>query len=1071
MSTSGTALSGSNLIQFDKTKQFLDGNAAAGIQVSADASPDILKALKDNSPFPDRQIELGNISVHAEVGHDISFAGSRGNVSFNGSASGFAGIGIYKDPSALLTTLNPSEETAPALNLSAPAGSSLYLLRWGFDLKASASGSIALGAGLSATFGVDGQKEGLFATIRCLPPGDGARNQLTKLAQSWILPSRVNNISQVEPGTWLFCEIDGSLGLKLGAQFGYDFNWVRALPITGISGDIGLRIQLGASIALGFSAQGRYGVVLSRDPLDPAAPADKKEQLRLRVFKFAKKGWNFNFNANASVTSSLTGMPSDYKEFIGAIFGLHSAQFLNDLQLLNKWSNKDSKLPDLFADIAVDEGLDLLQKVSGIDPRAEFEKAKGFVTGLLDKWNQIDHTVATAIWKLIPEKDALNKIAGIANQIGTATPDSLAALLQKELSSISFFQTPEGKWLEAAAGGRILTAITSTQAFADLQRVANFTTSILDGSKLQDGLTRLKSFIDDKLDIQEIEAVVNQTTFDSLNGWVKAKLSAFLAAKIDFTALNKIRDAISKLDAMGQSFFDKAIQALNRQYSFAFAETYQSSTTRTALIDVTFDFAVPNPALSTLLHRALDGDFGDLLLSSTPGVTLNLGTLTHDIQRHNHIDVTLPHFQMSIDHFNDALATANSVHEDDGRILVYDLDAKDIFTVSNRRQSSLTIGAHLALPTNNVVRHSTRSLSYSYSYKQAVKNMRRAQLDDQLKPYIDLYLPKVFSPGTPGTTTGSYNAWVGDMDKLIDEVDFNGTNNFGNTLLSLELSLPEEAVAAWINAPSDDKSSPAFQEYMDMSRNLQRKLKELIPFYFFADAKNYTSSPAAAQALLAWSAIPPMTAITLSADGGSFKETSSDLYWNFPDSRFRHAMLNNRKTLGAFSPLLQAASNRLANTPGLEGFAGDYDPRRIGVILAGVEAGTFLNGLLFVEANLIDMSKKAGFQIAKLRSAAVQDPVKAIALLSQIGSDMTSLFNSKLSGIYGGDATRPLATMLFVEAGAAFNQIVPKSNAVAKLEIAVLRQSAAFPPANFPDNALPDPKDIVCHQVLLNLGA
>jgi hypothetical protein len=61
--------------------------------------------------------------------------------------------------------------------------------------------------------------------------------------------------------------------------------------------------------------------------------------------------------------------------------------------------------------------------------------------------------------------------------------------------------------------------------------------------------------------------------------------------------------------------------------------------------------------------------------------------------------------------------------------------------------------------------------------------------------------------------------------------------------------------------------------------------------------------------------------------------------------------------------------------------------------------------------------------------------------------------------------------MLFVEAGASFNQIVPKSNAVAKLEIAVLRQSAAFPPANFPDNALPDPKDIVCHQVLLNLSA
>ena len=200
---------------------------------------------------------------------------------------------------------------------------------------------------------------------------------------------------------------------------------------------------------------------------------------------------------------------------------------------------------------------------------------------------------------------------------------------------------------------------------------------------------------------------------------------------------------------MGQAFYDKAIQALNREYSFDFSAAYQSSTTRTALIDVAFDFSANNPNLSTLLQKALDGDYTDLLLNTAPGVNLKLGTLTHQVQRHSHIDVTLPYFKSDTDHLNQALAQVNAVQESDGRVLVYDLDATDVATVSNRRQSSLTIGAHFGVLANGVVRHSTESLSYSYSYKQAVKNMRSSQFHDQLKPYVSAYLPNIF-PGEIG---------------------------------------------------------------------------------------------------------------------------------------------------------------------------------------------------------------------------------------------------------------------------------------------------------------------------------
>src|SRR6516225_2970388 len=782
------------LIEFDKQKQFLNGDASAGIEVNADADRDVLEAILKNTAFPDRQIELGKITVKAEGGHDILFDGSRGQVKFNGSASAFAGLGVYKDTGALLSAISPPDETAPGFEFNAPAGSAFLLLRWGFDLQASAQGSIALGMAGSATFGVDGRKEGLFAAIRCFPQPVGARTELTSLAQSWIMPSRIKTFSQLEPGTWIFAEIDGSLALKIGAQFGYDFNWIHALP-AGISGDIALRIQLGASVALGFSTQGKYGVVLARESLKAA-----DQVLRLRLFKLSKKGWDFAFNSGVAVTPSTTGMPQDYKEFIGAVFGLHSAQFLKDLELFNEWTDPTHPLSGLFADVAVNESLDLLHSVTGIDPQAEFDKAKSFLTHLLDQWDQLPHEVATTIWKLIPQPGALDRISAIAKQIGTATQDSLQALLEKELSNVSFFQTPVGQWLESAAGDGVLNALTSSTVFAKVQKIANLTVSILDGSELQSALGRLQAFIDNKLDINQIRNTLDQASFDKLNGWLKAKLSAFLGSKIDFQSFNKIRDAVHKLDTMGQSFYNKAIQALNREYSFDFSATYQSSTTRTALIDAEFDFSVDNPNLTTLLQNALDGNCTDLLITTAPGVNLKLGTLTHEVQRQSHIEVTLPYFKSDIDHLNQALAQVNAVQESDGRLLVYDLDATDVASVSNRRRSSLTIGAHLNVPANRVVRHSTESLSYSYSYKQAVKNMRGSQFHNQLKPYVSTYLPNLFPGDTTGSASGSFDAWVNDLDRFIDGVDPNGTGNIGNTLLSLELSLPEEVVASWLSA-------------------------------------------------------------------------------------------------------------------------------------------------------------------------------------------------------------------------------------------------------------------------------
>lgn len=91
------------------------------------------------------------------------------------------------------------------------------------------------------------------------------------LADSWILPTHVGPIEHLDPGTWLVAEVNGSVAANIGVQYGLDFNWVRDVEQLGLSGDIGLRLQLGLEASLGFSARGKYAVVLGRESSDAAA--------------------------------------------------------------------------------------------------------------------------------------------------------------------------------------------------------------------------------------------------------------------------------------------------------------------------------------------------------------------------------------------------------------------------------------------------------------------------------------------------------------------------------------------------------------------------------------------------------------------------------------------------------------------------------------------------------------------------------------------------------------------------------------------------------------------------------
>src|SRR5262249_54791009 len=201
---------------------------------------------------------------------------------------------------------------------------------WGYDVQAALNGKVQLALGASVKFGADGATEGLFAVVRAFAAEPKARSAIADTIQSWRLPRQIERADSLAPGTWVIAEVDGRIAATIGAQLGYDFNWIRNVQLQGLSGDVGLKIQAAAEVALSFSVSGKYAVIVGRESLDPA-----REVLRVRLHKISQNGLGFALNASLGVERT-TGklLPKKLDQFVAGILGIHGQQILQELEIV-----------------------------------------------------------------------------------------------------------------------------------------------------------------------------------------------------------------------------------------------------------------------------------------------------------------------------------------------------------------------------------------------------------------------------------------------------------------------------------------------------------------------------------------------------------------------------------------------------------------------------------------------------------------------------------------------------------------------------------------------------------------
>lgn len=1040
----------STRFQLDKTIVTPEGSVT--VDIGAATAHDVLDAILENKPFPDRpdgKIDLGSIELKGETGKTFAFNAGQTTIGFQASAEFKTGLGVFN---AAIDAIHALQlENAPQLNLSIPGNATdkFLVLSWGYGINGAFSGSHPAGVLGSVTFGAEGKRDSLYAVLHRFPGDTDARTALGDLFSSWRLPRQVRQARDLKPGTWLVAEVDGSLAIHISAQLGYDLNLVREAKLRGLTRNLGAKIDAGLKTTFGFDVSGRYLVVLGRE-----SAAEASNNVRLQLFKQSRRGLSFGLNLSVGVTGQ-NEVPTDIDELVKAVFGVHGLQAVRDLHLIERWTDPKNDLGETAARLLNDTGLKLLTEATGIDAAKEFNKARQIVLDEFKKWDALPEKVSAATWNILSKlEDGGQTFKAFLTALADNDPATRAAGFAAALQDATFGDTAAGQWLAALADQGLLALS------GELDRVHSVAAQTLD--ILNGGIIRkLQNFIDGKLNLAKIRDAVTQNDFDKVDGWLIKRLGDFFEKELHFEDLKPVQAAIHLVLTKTQDIYGKAQKALNSRYNFEFAAAYMKNTTSTALLDVNFD--LQQQSAVDMFRKVVDtSKLDDLLVQQTQGVTLNMATLSHEIKRTSTVQLNMPMFSFDSEHVNDSLAKITA-EEDGGRVLVYELNASDSVTVKNRYRSELSVLASLQVRNGQLEMAPDSAKSIAYESRQVKKGMRLADFEHRVTPFVHEYLPQLFS----GNGSSLQTFYV-DLDRTVENVLHNGANEFGDTALAMQVSAPSSVLGSWFIRRTKDRLK---QDSMSMSRALQVKLRTLLPFSFFQDISKLRSNPSAA-ALLVWAGMPISTSIDFR--DGQIKRFNSDadVFWDFPDIELRRAVASDPHTTASLVPSLLTAQARLrevGDDHNASFFTAQQAPTFQNMTRSGM-GDTLLQSLLFTEAEIIRGATAALKDVNEMLDAVATAPTVAINRFADFGAHLTDTFNRKLSSVYGNDALRTVSSMVLLEASRAIDPGLGSKPPQAMLNILTFTNGHTFALEDFVAGAMPPRDQVAVAQALVNLS-
>ncbi len=673
-----------------------------------------------------------------------------------------------------MTSLQLPQTTAVSLDLPSTADDRFFVLLSGYQASGHLDVTHPLGVLGRATLGVEAARSSVFAVIHRFDSSEAkaAKTVMAETVGSWRLPRHVDvdaaGALNLAPGTWLVAETDGSLAIKMAAQLGYDVSFARETAALGVTRDLGVKLDAALKATLGLSVSGRYLLIVGReDPKDSPG-----RRVRVRLHKLSKKGLNIGLNLDVGVTASLP-LPGDVNGLVQAVLGQHGLQVLKDVE---QWADPTTPLADNVAKFATGTAADLLRRVTGISPEAEFEKGRAVLFDALRRWDLLPEKVSAFLWNRVGAStgaDGMDRLQTFLEKLANLDTEIRARAFAEGMARELFADSPVAAWLQAAASDGGVLALT----LEDASRIATQTLDILNGGTVG----KLRDFIAEKLDLDQIR----RGDFSSVDAWLTTRLADFLNRGIlGSPELKELQTAITALDTKVRDIYARTIQAASKRYNATFAAAFQRTPSGTALLDATFDMSTV--AGLEAFKDAIDGRLDGLLTREIDGVSIGNAALSHGIDRKSDVALHLPFNSFAATDINSAVASL-SVEEHAGRVLVYDVKGKDRITKA-RYLSDLSLLANIRVEGGRA--RIVHSGTLAYESLQTHRATRLTELESRTGPFIRTYFPGVFGAGDAALRT-----FYADIDAAIG----GASNRLGDVALSMQVAYPASILAEWLH--------------------------------------------------------------------------------------------------------------------------------------------------------------------------------------------------------------------------------------------------------------------------------
>jgi len=661
----------------------------------------------------------------------------------------------------------------------------------GASVAASASGSFNYSA-LKAGFELEAGADGSFYYLRALDKTLPIELLLSKFFSTMRLPEQFNGA--LEAGEAISLKYGGYLKLAAEVSAGYQLAGTKSIGL----GDMALSEKYNLSIIgkVGLTAgiAGQFSIVIT-------GVEELAGWARVRVHRQKSNSFGIAADVQVGFKNELENLPSTANEFLGAVLGVNSKNFLNvfekarDLADFQKFKASIDGLAQRYVAEFVGKGFDQLSQ------SAEF-------TSFLSRVNQVEASYQTVGDRAVSLFDRYfsqqNDLIGFLNKIKTLNAQGLDTLRQ-DLNPMVWnmlSQLTDGDPLsfllsQVTVGGKKIDSL------VELQKRANSVLELMTSGAHAE-IRKLIEQTKQRYDIDKLMAEMAKIdTVDELKTLANEKVGQFVSRLVGRTldssanikeAFKEIKAVLDNAEGFKNKLYGSFKDALNSSYSVALHASYSRSSESDGLIDVLINVAGAKG--QDLLSQAGKGDFEEILATAdTALVRLREGVFTHRLRRESAFKVHIVGW-----HLNYAYEGFDRVITETEQRLVPSDRGITVFTTANLQVEKMRKRQNEQMHVNFLLRALGESAKAVQSDGKTL-----AYLIESLNTLTARYELSFTDEDTSALELQDYLAFAKDLgldkqgatlDTLTALLPSSGNGGFGRVDTSYDVRFGEKALAA-----------------------------------------------------------------------------------------------------------------------------------------------------------------------------------------------------------------------------------------------------------------------------------